>query len=121
MNYTQILSNFKIDSLNPMQQAALETVPKQNDVVLISPTGSGKTLAFLLPLMQLLSPDKKGVQVLILVPTRELAIQIEQVFKQMGTGYKINCCYGGHQIRIEKKNLQTPPAIFVGTPGRIGY
>ena len=121
MNYAQILSNFKIDSLNPMQQAALETVVKQNDVILISPTGSGKTLAFLLPLVQLLSPDKKGVQVLILVPTRELAIQIEQVFKQMATGYKINCCYGGHQIRIEKNNLQTPPAVLVGTPGRIAY
>ena len=63
----------------------MEAIPKPNDVILISPTGSGKTLAFLLPILQLLDSNKMGVQVLIIVPTRELAIQIEQVFKQMKT------------------------------------
>ena len=113
MDYTEILSRFKIESLNDMQQAAMSAIPKPNDVIIISPTGSGKTLAFLLPALQLLKPDVEGVQLLIVVPSRELALQIEQVFKQMGTSYKINCCYGGHSIRIEKNNLSHPPAVLV--------
>lgn len=121
MNYTSILSHFNITELNEMQKATVEAIPKSNDVVLVSPTGSGKTLAFLLPITQLLSFDKVGVQVLILVPSRELAIQIEQVFKQMSTPYKINCCYGGHSVRIEENNFQHPPAVLVGTPGRLAH
>ena len=104
-----------------MQQATIAAFSKPNDVVLTSPTGSGKTLAFLLPLLPILDKEKKGVQVLILVPTRELAIQIEHVFKKMSTGFKINCCYGGHAVRIEKNNLQHAPTVLVGTPGRIAY
>jgi len=99
----------------------LATIAEPNDVVLISPTGSGKTIGFLLPVLQLLKADKNGVQVLILVPSRELAIQIDKVFKQMGTDFKINCCYGGHSLSIEENNLQYPPAIMVGTPGRVAH
>jgi ATP-independent RNA helicase DbpA len=121
MNLKTILSNFKIEALNEMQKATLDIIPKGDDLILISPTGSGKTLAFLLPLLELLIPQKEGVQVLILVPSRELALQIESVFKQMSTNFKINCCYGGHAIRIEKNNFQHPPAVLVGTPGRIAY
>jgi ATP-independent RNA helicase DbpA len=121
MPYSSILSRFNITALNDMQHKMLDTIPQPNDVMLISPTGSGKTIGFLLPVLQLLEVDKPGVQVLILVPSRELAIQIEQVFKNMGTVHKINCCYGGHSVRIEKNNLQHPPAILVGTPGRIAH
>lgn len=104
-----------------MQNTVIAAAEKENDVVLLSPTGSGKTLGFLLPVLKTLDKTKSGVQALILVPSRELAIQIEQVFKLMGTGFKINCCYGGHSTRIEKNNLEHPPAILVGTPGRIAY
>lgn len=121
MDYSQILSLFKIEALNEMQTAMIDNVPHPNDVVLISPTGSGKTLAFLLPALQLLQKDKAGVQILIVVPSRELAIQIESVWKQMSTGHKINCVYGGHSTRIEKNSLSVPPAILVGTPGRIAF
>jgi superfamily II DNA/RNA helicase len=121
MNYNPILARFKITELNTMQKATLDAVPKPNDVVLVSPTGSGKTLGFLLPLLQLLTKGKSNVQVLIIVPSRELAIQIEQVFKKMATGFKINSCYGGHSVRVEENNLQHPPAILVGTPGRIAH
>lgn len=103
-----------------MQNAALK-VPKQSDMVLLSPTGSGKTLGFLLPVMGLLDKEIAGVQVLVLVPSRELALQIEKVFKAMCTGYKVNCCYGGHPTRIEKNSLSQPPAVLIGTPGRIAY
>ncbi len=102
-----------------MQLKAVAAIRQPSDVVLISPTGTGKTIAFLLPLISLINKHEKDVQVLILVPTRELAIQIEQVFKLMGTEFKINCCYGGLSVSIEKNNLQQPPAVLVGTPGRI--
>jgi superfamily II DNA/RNA helicase len=121
MNHSAILANFKITDLNEMQKATVDAVAKPNDVVLVSPTGSGKTLAFLLPVLSLLSAETQGVQVLILVPSRELAIQIEKVFKQMGTAFKINSCYGGHSVRIEENNLLQPPAVLVGTPGRITH
>ncbi|MBL0310280.1 MAG: DEAD/DEAH box helicase [Bacteroidetes bacterium] len=117
----KILSNLKIDSLNEMQEATLKAAQSHKDIVLLSPTGSGKTLAFLLPLLSYLKTEVKGVQSLILVPSRELAMQIEQVFKSMGTGFKINCCYGGHDTKVERNNFIHPPAVLVGTPGRIVY
>lgn len=115
------LQRLKITALNDMQQSAVKAAEAGHDVLLIAPTGSGKTLGFLLPVLSNLRADVKGVQALILVPSRELALQIEQVFKQMGTPFKINCCYGGHAVKIEKNNLTHPPAILVGTPGRIAY
>jgi len=117
----KVLGNLKIASLNEMQQAAVAAAGKEKDVVLLAPTGSGKTLGFLLPVLSHLNAESKGVQTLILVPSRELALQIEQVFKQMGTGFKVNCCYGGHPVRTEKNNFEQPPAVLIGTPGRIAY
>ncbi len=112
------LENLKITALNEMQNAALAANPK-SDLVLLSPTGSGKTLGFLLPILKTLDADINLVQVLILVPSRELALQIEQVFRTIGSGFKVNCCYGGHSTKIEKNNLSQPPAVLIGTPGRI--
>ncbi len=114
-----ILLNLGIESLNEMQVAAQETILSDNNILLLSPTGSGKTLAFLLPIFELLEPEIKGVQCLVLVPSRELGLQIEQVWKKMGTDFKVNVCYGGHSIDTEIKNLSNPPAILIGTPGRI--
>ena len=102
-----------------MQVAAQETILSENNVLLLSPTGSGKTLAFLLPIFEMLKPEILSVQCLILVPSRELGLQIEQVWKKMGTDYKVNVCYGGHSIETEIKNLSNPPAVLIGTPGRI--
>lgn len=121
MTAEKILGNLKITALNEMQQAAVAASSKGNDVVLLAPTGSGKTLGFLLPLFSNLDKGKKGVQAIVLVPSRELALQIEQVFKQMGTGFKVNCCYGGHAVRTERHNFEEPPALLIGTPGRIAY
>ena len=114
------LQNLKIEALNPMQEASLEEATGRKDVILLSPTGSGKTLAYLLPLLLTLKADDSSVQALILVPSRELALQIETVFKTMGTAWKTCCCYGGHPIAEEKKSiLGNHPAIIIGTPGRI--
>ena len=90
-----ILDKLQIRALNPMQQEASATIDANTNTVILSPTGTGKTLAFLLPLIKTLNPNSQDVQALILVPTRELAIQIEQVVRNMGTGFKVNAVYGG--------------------------
>ncbi len=103
-----------------MQQASLDCATGREDVILLSPTGSGKTLAYLLPLLFILNSDELGVQILILVPSRELALQIDTVFREMNTTWKTVCCYGGHPIAEEKKSIiGNHPAIVIGTPGRI--
>jgi ATP-dependent RNA helicase DeaD len=114
-----ILSNLKIDALNEMQLTSVEDISKNAAVILLSSTGSGKTIAFLLPILELLESSNKNTQALIVVPSRELAIQIEQVFKLMGTGYKVTTCYGGHKRETEENNLVQPPALIIGTPGRL--
>lgn len=116
----KVLGTLKIAALNEMQLASINAAAER-DVILLSPTGSGKTLGFLLPILKQLSSNVSGIQTLILVPSRELALQIEQVFKAMQTGFKVNCCYGGHSTRVEKNNLSQSPAVLIGTPGRIAY
>jgi len=118
-NREQILAKLKIDALNEMQVNAQFGIHTNAEVILLSPTGSGKTLAFLLPLVAELDREKEGVQLLILAPSRELAIQIEQVTREMGTGYKTNVVYGGRPVVKDKQELQQNPAILIGTPGRV--
>lgn len=114
-----ILSRLNIKSLNEMQLAAIEAAEQHDNMLLLSATGSGKTLAFLLPLVKLLDPANTKSQALIIVPSRELALQIESVFKSMGTNLKVTCCYGGHLRETEENNLKQPPALLIGTPGRL--
>ncbi|MDQ6845272.1 MAG: DEAD/DEAH box helicase [Bacteroidota bacterium] len=114
-----IVTNLKIDALNEMQEASIKANKEKADVILLSTTGSGKTIAFLLPVLEVLDVSNKNTQALIVVPSRELAIQIEQVFKTMGTGFKVTSCYGGHKRETEENNLVQPPALIIGTPGRL--
>lgn len=118
--HKKILQNLDIKALNPMQEAAIAAA-RTGDVVVLSPTGSGKTLAFLLAILERLDAQNQGVQALILVPSRELALQIERVFKSMVTGYKVACCYGGHPVKTEENLLREAPALLIGTPGRIAF
>ena len=118
-NKTEMLSKLKIEALNPMQEEAFEAISTKTDVILLSPTGTGKTLAYLLPIISELDPNIKEIQCLIMVPSRELSIQIEQVIREMGTGFKANAIYGGRAGSKDKIELKHRPAILVGTPGRI--
>lgn len=102
-----------------MQVASLAACEKHDDVILLSATGSGKTIAFLLPVIKQLDASNKKTQAIIIVPSRELAQQIEKVFRSMGTGFKVTTCYGGHKREIEENNLVQPPALLIGTPGRV--
>jgi superfamily II DNA/RNA helicase len=118
-NQQQILEKLGIANLNDMQHACIDAVANHKEIILLSPTGTGKTLAFLLPLIANLDPENHFVQALILVPSRELAIQIEQVVREMGTGFKVNAVYGGRSGAGDKVLLARPPAILIGTPGRV--
>ena len=113
------LQNLGIEALNEMQQKALLEVKPGKSIILIAPTGSGKTLAFLLPLIAMVKPEMTGVQALIITPSRELALQIEDVFKTLKTGLKVNVCYGGHSVKTEVNNFSEPAPVLIGTPGRI--
>lgn len=115
----QALKNLDIEQLNAMQLASLEASKTGKDFILLANTGSGKTLAFLLPVVQSLDKTNKTTQALIIVPSRELALQIEQVYRSLGTGMKVTCCYGGHKREIEEQNLLEAPVLIIGTPGRL--
>jgi len=114
-----ILQKLNIQVLNPMQEEAIPLIENTTNTILLSPTGTGKTLAFSLPLLTILDPESPDVQALILVPSRELAIQIEQVIRSMGSGYKVNAVYGGRPVSKDKIEIKHNPAILIGTPGRI--
>ncbi len=118
-NQEAILNKLGIKQLNKMQEEAKEAIFSNSEIVLLSPTGTGKTLAFLLPIIATLEAKIDQVQVLILVPSRELAIQIEQVTREMGSGFKTNAVYGGRSGYKDRMDLKHAPAILIGTPGRI--
>lgn len=109
----------EFSSLNAMQETMLATYRGEDNVLLISPTGTGKTLAFLLPVLERLNSDDDFIQCVIIVPSRELGLQIERVFKSMKSSFKVSVCYGGHEMRVERNNLLEPPAVLIGTPGRL--
>lgn len=113
------LNNLGFESLNAMQTEAIAASESHANVQLLSATGSGKTLAFLIPILKNIDVSIKSPQAIIVVPSRELAMQIEKVFKDMRTGLKITACYGGHKREIEENELVEAPFVIVGTPGRL--
>ena len=120
MNIKEILNRLNIENLNQMQQASIAAYDKGNDIILLSPTGSGKTLAYLFPLLSSLKKGVEGVQAVVLVPSRELALQIEKVFKAMKTEFAVMSCYGGRPAMDEHRTMNgIKPSVIVGTPGRM--
>lgn len=114
-----LLSKLRIDALNEMQLRAKSVISSTTNTVILSPTGSGKTLAFLLPLLEFIDPDIEQVQAVVIVPTRELAIQIEQVARNLGAGIKVNAVYGGRSGAKDRMEMKSAPALLIGTPGRL--
>lgn len=115
-----LLFHAGIEKLNDMQESALEFYDKSNAIVLLSPTGTGKTLAYMLPLVKHLEPRTEGVQVIVLVPSRELAMQTDAVFKQLKCGFNSMCCYGGRPASDEHRVMKSQnPAVIFSTPGRM--
>ncbi len=119
MDLNQLRVQLGFTSWNEMQQAAHRLIPQKKDVILLAPTGTGKTLAYLPPLTELLEAGQAGVQVLVLTPSRELALQTEEVWRKMDTGRKVSSFYGGRDLASDKGKLLEPPSLLIGTPGRI--
>ena len=114
-----VAKHYQIDELNEIQKATLSKSADARDIILLSPTGSGKTIAFLIPLIKALK-DKPGIlQAVIIAPSRELVLQIAGITANLATGFKVTCCYGGHNVLDEKKSLSVVPSIIVSTPGRL--
>lgn len=116
----QFIRNAGIVQLTQMQQSAIKSVESNKDIILAAPTGSGKTIAFLSMILKVFPFSEAGTFAMIVTPTRELTLQIADVFQKMKTGLKITACYGGHKREIEENNLIESPSVIVGTPGRIG-
>lgn len=118
----QRLNEMNFLTPTPIQQAAIPLLLKGKDIAGQAETGSGKTAAFGLPLLQQIDPQVQAVQALVLVPTRELAVQVRHELKQLAQkidNLKISAFYGGHAFSQERASLAFPPQVLVGTPGRL--
>lgn len=130
-------SQFKLDSKilkllgeigfnNPtsIQELAIPKILEGSDLIASAQTGTGKTAAFMLPILHLLTSQErgKGPQVLVLVPTRELAIQVSDEAKKLSkylSKIRTVCIYGGVPYPVQKRDLAKPYEILVATPGRL--
>ena len=120
MDINKVLDKLGISELNKMQQETMNVILRKNDdVVILSPTGSGKTLAYLLPLVQKIDSQLSHVQMLVVVPGRELALQSQRVLKDMGTGLRSMALYGGRATMDEHRKMrEVQPQVVFATPGR---
>ena len=114
------LAKLAITELTPMQEEALSICRKHRDVILLSPTGTGKTLAYLLPLIERMQVGVAGVQAIVIVPSRELALQIDTVWRSMALPWKAMSVYGGRAAMDEHRSMKgIIPSVIIGTPGRL--
>ena len=114
------LAALSIVELNNMQKAVLKQFGEGGDIVALSPTGTGKTLAFLLPMVELLDGECNKVQAVVILPTRELARQVAEVWKRMSTGIKAVCLHGGRPVSEEVSLIKgAVPPLIIATPGRL--
>jgi superfamily II DNA/RNA helicase len=106
----------------PIQDQTIHFALEGKDVLGLANTGTGKTAAFCLPMINNLSKQStKGINALVIAPTRELAQQIEQEFKSFSHGMKLysTLCVGGLSIHKQKQSLRRDPHVVIGTPGRL--
>ena len=113
------LHSLGIEHLNPMQEEMLAEVRRHDSLVLLSPTGSGKTLGYMLPVLEAMQTGLHPT-VLVLVPSRELAIQTQGVATRLCRDAKAYACYGGRPAMDEHRAMRSlSPQVIIGTPGRI--
>ena len=117
------LANMNITEPTPIQAQAIPALLAGKDLVGQSATGSGKTLAYGVPLVERLARDKRGVQALVLVPTRELAVQVNAVLSKLASGKRLSTALlvGGRPYGSQISALRYGAQIVVGTPGRVKY
>jgi ATP-dependent RNA helicase DeaD len=116
------LDDVGYESPSPIQAQIIPYVLEGRDVVGQAQTGTGKTAAFALPLLSKIDLKKTEPQVLVLAPTRELAIQVAEAFQRYATylkGFHVLPIYGGQDYTTQLKQLKRGPHVIVGTPGRV--
>lgn len=118
---TAKLQNLNITVPTEVQAEAIPIIMQGKDIIAQSPTGTGKTLAYLLPLLTKINPENKGIQAIILAPSRELAMQITRAANEMGDerGIVTMPVLGGVNIRRQVESLKKKPHLLAGTPGRV--
>lgn len=116
------LADMGLQAPTPIQEKAFPVIMSGRDAVVIAQTGTGKTLSYLLPVIrQLTHSEQRHPRVLIVVPTRELVVQVTEAAKQLGRYTSLRCVgiYGASNINIQKQQVYDGVDILVGTPGRI--
>ncbi len=117
---TQLREKLHIEALNPMQRAVGDAIDSgESEIVLLSPTGSGKTVAFAVAMLKRLAGPGHGLRGVVVVPSRELALQVGGVVKTLANGYRVLTFYGGHPMADEVASLAVTPDVIVSTPGRL--
>ena len=120
MKREEILNRLGIGQLSVMQQDFMQAYRTAPSLVLLSPTGSGKTLAYMLPLIETIDEKNDEVQAVVLVPSRELAMQTHEVVRQMGNPVRSIAVYGGRPAMDEHRSMNgLRPQLVIGTPGRM--
>lgn len=117
VNYKHFIQNAGFEELTEMQETYLSE--KDPYTILLSSTGSGKTLAYQLKLLSLIQSGSMPGPVLIICPTRELAVQSHSTWQKLKTQVSSVLCYGGHSFKNETLQLKEKPAVIFGTPGRL--
>lgn len=110
-----------LETLTAIQQQAIPAILAGRDLIAESPTGTGKTLAYIIPLLERIDPQRKNLQAVILAPTRELVMQIQQEIQKYAEGSQIrsDSFIGGADFKRQLEKLKQHPQVAVGTPGRI--
>ncbi|NDJ56225.1 DEAD/DEAH family ATP-dependent RNA helicase [Enterobacteriaceae bacterium 4M9] len=118
----EALNDLGYEKPSPIQAACIPHLLEGRDVLGMAQTGSGKTAAFSLPLLNNIDPDLRAPQILVLAPTRELAVQVAEAcndFSKHMRGVNVLALYGGQRYDVQLRALRQGPQIVVGTPGRL--
>lgn len=118
----EALNDLGYEKPSPIQAECIPLLLEGRDVLGMAQTGSGKTAAFSLPLLNNLDPELKAPQILVLAPTRELAVQVAEAmtdFSKHMRGVNVVALYGGQRYDVQLRALRQGPQIVVGTPGRL--
>lgn len=118
----EIIKSLGYEAPTPIQAKSIPLLLAGRDMIGQAQTGTGKTAAFALPLISTIKPGNSDPQILVLTPTRELAIQVAEAFKSYAKhikGFQVLPIYGGQSIVPQLRQLERKPQVIVGTPGRV--
>jgi|LGOV01.1.fsa_nt_gb superfamily II DNA/RNA helicase len=121
-NILKAVTEMGITETTLVQEKAIPALKEGDDIIVLSSTGSGKTLAFAIPAIESINTEIKKPQVLVICPTRELAMQVGEEFRKLSRylhGIKPFTVFGGQPISRQIQKLKSKPNIIIGTPGRI--